>query len=122
MTISVGFSAGYTKNGQANKAIDLFNEIQAKRLLRHQGDAGYVESATILFVCMISALSHIAMLDISESLVEEIPSDFLRHPRIQNALIDMWVSADAFRLIRVGRFRPIPLGQSWECEQGRGNL
>ena len=41
------------------------------------------------------------MLDIFESFVEEIPSDFRRHPRIQNTLTDMWVSAYAFRSTRL---------------------
>ena len=45
---------------------------------------------------MISALSHTGMLDMSESFVEEIPPYVLLHPRIQNTLIDMWVSAYAF--------------------------
>ena len=50
------------------------------------------ESKMVIYLSAVTALAHLAMSDIAEDIVKQIPSNFLDHLRIRNALIDMWVS------------------------------
>ena len=53
------------------------------------------DSALVIYLCALNAASHLAMSDIAEDIVKQVPANFLVHPHIQNTLIDMWVSEPA---------------------------
>ena len=56
------------------------------------------ESQMAIYLSVIHALSHLAMSDMSEWIVNDIPSAFLVHPHMKNSLVDMWVSVHASSL------------------------
>ena len=124
---------GYTKNSQATRAIELFFAMEKNGLLRGNDlkaiaelstDPTWVgvESSMVVYLCTITALSHIAMLETSELIVDDIPSCILHHPRVQNALVDMWVSASARHRLCFHCVKRIGLGQSWLRGKGARNL
>ena len=90
---------GYTKNNQPEEAIEIFNDAETQRFLRKENPNSFADtkmvggdSRLVVYLCAMTALSNLAMSDVSESIVKGIPSTLLVHPHIQNALIDMWVS------------------------------
>jgi hypothetical protein len=87
--------SGYTLNEMAIKAVKLFYEIEEKRSERPMSpekNNAHVESDWIPYLCVVNALSKIGDLSMSEAIAAKIPPSFLRILRLQNALIDMWVS------------------------------
>ena len=121
------FFSGYIENDQADKAIEMFTDTDTQRCLRdstvkllNHPKTSWAESPTVIYLCVINALSHVGNATISESIVKQIPSNFLVLPLIQNSLIDMWVSDHSYlcRLMTV----IFPSGQSGLCGQGKRNL
>lgn len=87
----------------ATKAIDLFNEIDDNELNREDKLTSIskmkihiAEQRLVIYLCLINALSQIAMLKICQSTVQRIPTSIRFDTRIQNALIDMWVCSEEF--------------------------
>ena len=94
---------GYTGNDMPRKTIELFDQMKKKGLLRHiqsetkcksfsERNSDDNEASFVIYLLIINALARLYDLLLSESIVQDIPSFYLSHPFIQNALIDMWVS------------------------------
>ena len=49
----------------------------------------------VIYLSVIHALSHLAISDMSEWIVDGIPATYLVHPHIKNSLVDMWVGVHA---------------------------
>ena len=85
---------GYTLNEMAMKAVKLFGAIEdriSERQILLQRNNDNVESAWIIYLCVVNALAQIGDLSMSELVVAKIPTSSLPFPSLQNALIDMWV-------------------------------
>lgn len=72
----------FNEDGQPNKTIELFNQMKSKS----------IDSNSIVYLCVISALAQIGIIELSQTIVNEIPGAWALEPSIQNALVDMWVS------------------------------
>ena len=86
---------GYTTNDMSRKAIELFDEVKRKDLLprvHSETNVANDESSLTIYLLTIGAAARLYDLSLSESIIKHIPSSYLSHPHIQNALIDMWVS------------------------------
>ncbi len=77
---------GFNKENNPEKALNLFNKMKLD---------GF-EPDIISYISVIKALSIIGDYSILESIVQQIPDSFLVDHKIQNALIDMWVSLERF--------------------------
>jgi pentatricopeptide repeat protein len=77
---------GFNITNYPEKTLNLFNQMKIDG----------IESDYIIYVCVIKALSEIGDYSIAQSIVKQIPNDFLVNRRVQNALIDMWVSTNRF--------------------------
>jgi len=75
---------GYNKENNPLKTLDLFNQMKRNGIEDKDN--------LIVYLCLIKALSQIGDYSLSESMIEQIPNDFLIDNQIQTALIDMWVS------------------------------
>jgi pentatricopeptide repeat protein len=75
---------GYNKNQKPSKTLDLFNHMKRNEIVDKDN--------LIIYLCVIKALSQIGDYLLSQSMIEQIPNDFLINNQIQTALIDMWVS------------------------------
>jgi len=97
--------SGYTRNDMSREAIELFDRVKTKGLLRqiysetnskliNETNIGCDENESSLgiYLLSINALARLYDLPLSKSIVKDIPSSYLSHPHIRNALIDMWVS------------------------------
>ncbi len=71
----------YNINNQPEKTLELFQRIKQENLNPDE----------IIFVLLIDALSEIGHLELSQSLLDEMPNNFLLDPWIQTGLIDLWV-------------------------------
>lgn len=83
-----------------NKTLELYEE------LRTEG----IKPDLIASILIVNACSQIAILDICQPIVSEIPKDFLRHRFIATALVDMWVSSfrvDCISLDDSTRVKPV---------------
>ena len=87
---------GYTKNDQPDEAIKLFREVERSGLLREETlndpKADGIDERIVIYLCVIDALTQCFAWEMLESIVKDMPPELLVHPRIQNALMDMWVS------------------------------
>ena len=86
---------GYTLNEMPMRAVKLFDEIEEKiseRQIPLRRNNDHVESAWIIYLCVVNALSQIGDLSMSEVIAAKIPTSSLPFISLQNALIDMWVS------------------------------
>ncbi len=77
---------GFNKENNPKKTLNLFNKMKLD---------GF-EPDIISYISVIKALSIIGDYSILQSIVQQIPDSFLVDHRIQNALIDMWVSLKRF--------------------------
>ncbi len=81
-----------------NKALDLFNQIKNKGFffkpsnMYNEIQTDWKESDIIIHLMVINALSQIGDFDLCQSIIEQIPKDYLVNNKIETALIDMWVS------------------------------
>ncbi|CAF1187622.1 unnamed protein product [Rotaria sordida] len=76
--------SGYLKTDNPEKVLDLFDRMKNDN----------IEPDFIIYLCLIKALSHIGDYSLSQLTVQQIPNSFLLNDRIQNTLIDMWVSSN----------------------------
>ncbi|CAF1134433.1 unnamed protein product [Rotaria sordida] len=76
--------SGYLKTDNPEKVLDLFDRMKNDN----------IEPDFIICLCLIKALSHIGDYSLSQLTVQQIPNSFLLNDRIQNTLIDMWVSSN----------------------------
>ena len=86
---------GYTVNEMAMKAVRIFDEIEdkiSKRQIPLTRNNDHVESAWIIYLCVVNALSQIGDLSMSEVIGAKLPPSSLPFISLQNALVDMWVS------------------------------
>ena len=86
---------GYTLNEMAMKAVKLFDEIEDKiseQQIPLPRNNHHVESAWIIYLCVVNALSQIGDLSMSEVITAKIPTSSLPFISLQNAMIDMWVN------------------------------
>jgi hypothetical protein len=97
-----GSPLGYTKNDQPSEAIEIFTGVELQQLLQAKTSHSFAgtrmdvaESTMVIYLCAVTTLADLAMSDMAEDIVKQIPSNFLAHLRIRNALIDMWVSEHA---------------------------
>ncbi len=51
-----------------------------------------IKSNVIIYLMAINALSQMGDFDLCQSIIEEIPKNYLVNNKIETALIDMWVS------------------------------
>ena len=88
--------SGYTKNKEPYDAIELFRDVERSGLLREEPLSNPkidgIDTVMDIYLSVIDALSEHGMSSVSKSIVKDIPSEQLLHPRIQNALVNMWVS------------------------------
>jgi pentatricopeptide repeat protein len=73
---------GYNINCEVQKCLKLFEE--AKRQI--------VKLDERIYVSLIGAYSRIGMISMCQEVVKQISTEALNSPRVQNSLIDMWVS------------------------------
>ncbi|CAF4215676.1 unnamed protein product, partial [Adineta steineri] len=71
---------GYNINNQPEKCLNLFKELKEKNL--------EITEPILIMVC--HACSQVGLLNICQTIFNQIPSHLLNSPRLQNALIDMW--------------------------------
>ena len=71
----------YNKNNQSNRTLRLYEQMKIDD----------IQPNSFIYVLLINACANIGILSISQSIYNQISSNFLTHTYIQNALIDMWV-------------------------------
>ncbi|CAF1365864.1 unnamed protein product [Adineta steineri] len=71
---------GYNINNQPEKCLKLFKELKEKNL----------EITEPILIMVLHACSQIGLLDICQTIFNQIPSHLLNNHRLQNTLIDMW--------------------------------
>ena len=84
---------GFNDEKQGKKTMQLFYQMKSEGL----------EPETIIYLCIIKALSLIGDLSLIEPTVNQIPQSVLLDGQIRNALIDMWVRSSSFRMLRATR-------------------
>jgi pentatricopeptide repeat protein len=80
----------FNKEDQPEKTLNLFNQMKISG----------IEADTIIYLCVIKALSKFGDYDTSQSVIEQIPNSFLGNDQIETALIHMWVSSNRIYLKR----------------------
>jgi pentatricopeptide repeat protein len=73
---------GYNLENNPSKTLDLFHQMIDEK----------IEINSIIYLCLVNALSQLGDDSICQSIIEQIPQTFLQNHQLQNALIDMWVS------------------------------
>lgn len=71
----------FNKMNQPEETLNFFNQMKNKK----------ISIDPIIYTLIIDACSQIGHLALCQSIVEEIPQEFLKDVWIQNGLIDMWV-------------------------------
>jgi pentatricopeptide repeat protein len=71
----------YNIKDQPEKTLELFERMKQENLKPNE----------VIFVLLLNAYSKIGDLELSQSLMCEIPEDLLSNPWIQTGLIDLWV-------------------------------
>ena len=71
----------YNSKNQPDKTLELYQKMKEKNLNPNE----------IIFILPIDAPSKFGDLSLSQSLICEIPENFLLYPSIQSGLIDLWV-------------------------------
>jgi pentatricopeptide repeat protein len=110
---------GYNLNGEPQKCLKLFEEVKQQK----------VKPDEPISLSLISACSKIGMLSICRDIVKQISTEVLNCPRVQNSLIDMWVSVlravDAgfisYKLLLI-RAKQVPLTKPSKCFNQSANL
>jgi pentatricopeptide repeat protein len=82
--------SGFNKEDHPEKTLNLFDQMKISG----------IEANSIIYLCVIKALSKIGDYDLSQSLIEQIPDSLLSNDQIQVALINMWVSSNRIYLKR----------------------
>ena len=72
---------GFNKENSPQKALKLF----------HQMKIDDIEPNSVIYLCVIKALSQIGDYSLCQSVVQHIPHSVLIDDQVHNALIDMWV-------------------------------
>ena len=86
------------------ETVEMFNQIHHDQFytennhLYSKKGIDYFEQNVIIYLCLIKALAQIAILSTSQSIAQRIPTSYLTHRQIENALIDMWVCSRTFAL------------------------
>jgi pentatricopeptide repeat protein len=75
---------GYNKGDNPLKTLQLFHQMETNQIEK--------KSNSIIYLCVIKALSQIGDYELSQSTIQQIPNHFLLDNQIKTALIDMWVS------------------------------
>ena len=101
----------------AMKAVKLFDEIEDKiseQQIPLPRNNHHVESAWIIYLCVVNALSQIGDLSMSEVIAAKIPTSSLPFISLQNAMIDMWVNWSHFHSKTIAIvLESIHLGENW---------
>ena len=110
----------------AMKAVRIFDEIEdkiSKRQIPLTRNNDHVESAWIIYLCVVNALSQIGDLSMSEVIAAKIPPSSLPFISLQNALVDMWVSWSQFHSSTVAIvIESIHLGKNRIYPESEGSL
>jgi pentatricopeptide repeat protein len=73
---------GYNINSEVQKCLKLFEEIKLQKIKVDER----------IYALLIGAYSRIGMLSMCQEVIKQIPAEALNSSRVQNSLIDMWVS------------------------------
>ncbi|CAF3552847.1 unnamed protein product [Rotaria sp. Silwood1] len=71
---------GYNMNNKPEECLKIFKQMQEKNIVADE----------ITYIIILNACSQIGLLSIYEPIVNKIPSNLLKHHRLQAILIDMW--------------------------------
>ncbi|CAF0744675.1 unnamed protein product [Adineta steineri] len=71
---------GSNRENNPSQTLELFNQMKSD----------HIKANTIIYLCVIKALSQTGDYSLSQSIIEQIPHHFLVNNQLQNALIDMW--------------------------------
>jgi pentatricopeptide repeat protein len=115
MSINGVMMNGYNLNDEPDKCLQLFHRIKDQGI-------GPNEVIPLAAVC---ACSHIGLRTVSRKVIDSLPAPSLESRRLQNAMIDMWVSGCR----RLNRFNNkdlcrlwIVIGQSERYQRSENNL
>jgi pentatricopeptide repeat protein len=73
---------GYNINSEPRKCLKLFEEVKRQKIKIDER----------IYVLLIGACSRIGMISMCQGVVKQISTEALNSSRVQNSLIDMWVS------------------------------
>ena len=78
--------AGFNKANEPLKTLNLFNQMKTDG----------IEANSIIYLCVIKALSQLGHFELAHSIIKDVPKSFLLDIYIQTSLIDLWVRRKEF--------------------------
>jgi pentatricopeptide repeat protein len=107
---------GYNINSEPRKCLKLFDEVKRQKIKIDER----------IYAAVIVTYSRIGMISMCREVVGQISTEALNSPRLQNSLIDMWVSVlctvDVGSTLLLIRANQVPLKKRSRCFDRSVNL